>query len=1534
MASNIHGGSGSSQDQRFSMNNGHDGRATMANSMPTKPSSHYYPNGIPDGYKMVGTKEGETPRLYIEDNLPIAFYNQPTKEIKAIFSTNNGEFPTRGLSHVLPARQIDLWSAEELQERANAIRKKYWSHMKSMPQLEFWEDLYDYFDCYDIYFQGAMNLWNLMLHLYHENQCLVRNLHQEIVAEVGHWCDEWAAKSENKKKLLDFKDFQGDVLNLLSSEDRVDLQGLPPVSMELVRNALRFRHDQLLGKPWAQPTSYPQNSLGYQWEEGTLQHWLAGQPVQDTPSGLAPASTAPNLTKGNPDSPLSQTSPAAKASPPKPLIVSGTYRHIPIDHLHHDVATAVNRVSYPEGTSADNRQTLSTSHGHGNDDSRQLPGHLLPNVAQTNQTSISRGGNAGPGGSAFYPHAIRHDGHPFNTPFTTGPHGMPQPYLGPVSSPHAPSHGPPQGHPQGHSQGHSYGTSRGPPHGPPHGPMEPPAGPGNRRYGQPSQVIPSPQRPNDNRFNNAGHSAHITGSVPVGGAQRAQSAAFPGVAPEPVSFQRNNGKRNASIDPHFGQAGDRGSQMGHPRFETRFNSRAVPNSSGPSHHQQRPRGDSKGWEKVHNADDSIHGPVFRRSPTKENRARALSRSSASRQTFTCTNQHEKLGDNKWAYAPCECPSCEARERSVFVQLTSHLARDDLSEKVHAVMSRWGEVEKVNRLALKDQKDYPNFFVRFKDGSRITEIACAKDVECPELHCMLQTRPIHHTRYGSLMYSKASRDANEQHRIPNSYEGSQQPRASSQAPFNQSQSLSARMDSRSQAVSLEQYIIPRPPKSQGKAVHGSQSEAVPETTVPLPTADQATLLQGKTELPKDVKPTQAKTTVDLALQQSSEAESQSKPPSEEVIPDEEKPTKHDSPRISNSPCKVIVVNLPATPQKLTKTSMDTEVHGESDSSGKAVFTPDDSESVASPVKKSSPASISNKENKFGAISDQGPSEECAKVVPHVSPVLEEGSTAPEPIAQSPTYGKGKYRKIFSHRDTSSVEVFDVVPHMPGRSSSSFLKTSFPDEDGPSDSLRLKSGHALDSLIDAGFFIGGPMTTMTDDASKKKNKKNKKKKKKPASGSQDESLPIGDASTVAADDKTLHIPAKTQTGASETADIITKAKDIVATEASPGKSSLPEPPNKGFRANAGGSLRMPKNRNKQPTQLNIAVREGSASGAATLLKEAHAFDGGLPSAASTSQMSFTTAQESCSGNSSPKALSTPATPSSARTPEPKVSPERSVVESEATAKSTLQLNPKAKEFVSPVPRPAVHRVKLAPIPLVPIPVKTTQHQRNFSRSSSVTSRTLTPGPTPPKAKAEKCQGNDAGDGVDNGESSTTGEAPAQDEGTQKSTPESMAKAKQDHPAEGDTPVPQPSNVSSGKGQRQRAKKAASKKKQQQLSSDREQYGQQQQGKQEPQKNNPSPKKQNVQGHKHIQQPQHAPGTHNRKLSVASKDDFPSLPPAPLPASSLPATSVWGKARATSTATKIGTTTTTSSMSSENKTKDKTSLGALPQEGSGKH
>ncbi|OHE99360.1 hypothetical protein CORC01_05401 [Colletotrichum orchidophilum] len=1495
------------------MNNAdRDGRGTITKFLPAKSSStrsssaHYYPNGIPGGYKMVTTKEGETPRLYIEDNLPIAFYNQPAKEVKAIFSTNNGEFPTRGLSQILPARQIDLWSAEELQERANGIRKKHWSLMKSMPELQFWEDLYDYFDCYDIYFQGAMNLWNLMLHLYHENQCLLRNLHQALTVEVGIWCDEWAAKSENKKKLLDFKHWHGNFIDLLSAEDRVELQGMPPFNMELVRTALNYRHDQLLGKSWARPTSYPQNSLGFQWEEGTLQHWLAGQPVQDTPSGLAPALTASNLTMGDPDSPLSQPSLAAKNAPPKPLIVSGTYGQNPVDAIHRGHTATSNSSNYPEGSSVDNRPTSPKSLGSISDEPRHLPGHMRPAFAQSSQPPMPRDGNADPGGPIFNPHTIRSDGHAFNMPFTAGPRGVPRPYLGPV--------GPPCGLLGLHNA-----------------PLGPPAGSGNRQSFPPSQITPSPQRPIDNRFNNAGQVAQTTNPVFSGGAHSFQSAAYLGGAAEPVPFQRHSGRRNASTNPHFGPAGECGPPMGPPQYDAGPSLRGAPHSNGLEQYQQRPRGESKGWEKVHNADDSIHGPVFRRSPTKESSPRELSRSSGPRQIVSCTNQHEKFGD-RWAYTPCECHSCEKRERSVFIEFTSALAgisEDDLCEKVKAIMSRWGHVERVGHLPNKEQGDHHSFFVRFRDDSRLTEMVSADGFECAEFRCLLNIKPVHHTRYGSLMHSDFVRRANDRREIASHREGSQQsPWRGNQNSFGQGQPAPAHRDPRSQ-VSLEQYIITRPQRQQGRAAQGSQSTAVPDKSVSMPSAGQVAL-QEKAELPEDTKQKQTKMTEEIALQRSAETQSQSKPPYEEVIPDEKKVIESTSPQIADSPntasSKSIVVNLPATPQKKQKARTDIEEPEETDSSNNAVLTPEDGEAVASPVKKGSPDSISGKETSETQC-DQRESEVSKNIVSDVAPVPGEDVPVPEPLPQSPTYGKGKYRKVFSHRDASSVEVFDVVPYMPGRSNSLLNKTSSTGErfDEPSESLRIHSGHTLDSLIDAGLLPGVSVTMLAGDSLKKKSKRSKKKKKKPTSEIQDETHPTSDASTTTADDKVPHVPKAAPAGTTEMTDIIAKAKDIVATEASVEKSSLLEPAAKSFRANAGGSLRLPKNRKKQPTQLNLAPREVSASEGANGLKEPRVFDGGLPSTASTSQMSFITAQESRSSNSSPRMQSTPPTPPSAETPESKATPMKPTIESEATAKTIVLLNPKAKEFISPASRPVAHRVKLAPIPLVPILVKTTQHYRNSSRSSSATSRTITPGPTPPRNRAEECQEGVTGNSVDKGQDPAIHVSPTRNNGAQQPALEEAEKAENDPLAEGATSVSQEASaVSNSNGYLKRQQKGTSKKKLRQPSIDSQQYGQQRQGKQEPEKSHPSPKKQKFRGH----DDRNVSGANSKTISVVSKDEFPSLPAAPLPAPGLPASSVWGKAHAISTAA------TTIPSTSNLGVQDETSGNPRHQENGGKH
>ncbi|KAK2026449.1 hypothetical protein LX32DRAFT_508988, partial [Colletotrichum zoysiae] len=245
--------------------------ATSSRHLP--PSfTYHYPSGT-HNYNMVPAKEGETPRRYVEAYLPVSYYSR--KEIKAVFSTNNGKVPTRGLSmsHVHVTRELGLWNAEELQDRANAIRKKHWRSLESLTRPECWEDLYDYFDCFDIYFQGAMNLWNLVCLLHDENTCLSRNNFCAASVKLGIWCDEWVAHAENKAKLMGFHCWEGDVVGLITPDAWAELQKLP-VDIMLIRNALLHRQNQMLGKPWARPSAYPANSLGANWNNGTLQCWL------------------------------------------------------------------------------------------------------------------------------------------------------------------------------------------------------------------------------------------------------------------------------------------------------------------------------------------------------------------------------------------------------------------------------------------------------------------------------------------------------------------------------------------------------------------------------------------------------------------------------------------------------------------------------------------------------------------------------------------------------------------------------------------------------------------------------------------------------------------------------------------------------------------------------------------------------------------------------------------------------------------------------------------------------------------------------------------------------------------------------------------------------------------------------------------------------------------------------------------------------------------------------------------------------------
>ncbi|CCF37495.1 hypothetical protein CH063_08810 [Colletotrichum higginsianum] len=281
MASSFTGGQAPLQGRGLAVgSNDRDAQGANPSALPAngrnQPPSfvYHYPNGIPGGYKMVPARDGETPRRYVEDHLPNAFYSR--KDTKAIFSTNNGEVPTRGLNmnHFVGSRELDLWSAEDIQGRANSIRKKHWRSLKSLKEPTCWEDLYDYFDTFDIYFHGALNLWNLMHQLYNENENISHDNIRSTAVEVGIWADEWIAKTENQIKLRTFHCWSGDILGLITRRVWDELKKLPSIDIMLIRYALCHRQNQLSSNGLTRPSAYPANSLEHNWHSNTLHCWL------------------------------------------------------------------------------------------------------------------------------------------------------------------------------------------------------------------------------------------------------------------------------------------------------------------------------------------------------------------------------------------------------------------------------------------------------------------------------------------------------------------------------------------------------------------------------------------------------------------------------------------------------------------------------------------------------------------------------------------------------------------------------------------------------------------------------------------------------------------------------------------------------------------------------------------------------------------------------------------------------------------------------------------------------------------------------------------------------------------------------------------------------------------------------------------------------------------------------------------------------------------------------------------------------------
>ncbi|KAM0474332.1 hypothetical protein ACHAPX_007668 [Trichoderma viride] len=260
----------------------------------------YYPYGLPVTYKMIhGVHSQGVAQTYLEDNLPIGFYTNIPPKVTAIISTSNGSRPFRRLDHFQGQRRIHLWCKDEIQAICNSLRKLHWDELKNMQQPYCWDDLWTYFDAYDLYHNGCLNLWNVINTIWDENKLISIDVKREVAAHIGHWADEWLKLKENRKKLTQWKESQGSIYRILNDKDHESLGSLQDDVVPLIASALKSRRAHLLSNMEAEKAEEPADLVTVVRTNG-VENWLTGQPVFNGNGLPPPPVSEPHRMSDNP----------------------------------------------------------------------------------------------------------------------------------------------------------------------------------------------------------------------------------------------------------------------------------------------------------------------------------------------------------------------------------------------------------------------------------------------------------------------------------------------------------------------------------------------------------------------------------------------------------------------------------------------------------------------------------------------------------------------------------------------------------------------------------------------------------------------------------------------------------------------------------------------------------------------------------------------------------------------------------------------------------------------------------------------------------------------------------------------------------------------------------------------------------------------------------------------------------------------------------------------------------------------------------
>ena len=116
--------------------------------------------------------------------------------------------------------------------------------------LHSWMDLYIYFDQFDIYHDGAWNLWNVIHHLISQNRILVEELKTEVIPHFESWIVGLLQDGECRNRLRTWKpEHQSDILRCFEKYELDDIEGIDHWYLPTIRHVMWNYHMRLCTSP-------------------------------------------------------------------------------------------------------------------------------------------------------------------------------------------------------------------------------------------------------------------------------------------------------------------------------------------------------------------------------------------------------------------------------------------------------------------------------------------------------------------------------------------------------------------------------------------------------------------------------------------------------------------------------------------------------------------------------------------------------------------------------------------------------------------------------------------------------------------------------------------------------------------------------------------------------------------------------------------------------------------------------------------------------------------------------------------------------------------------------------------------------------------------------------------------------------------------------------------------------------------------------------------------------------------------------------